>query len=961
MPLSFCFITLLVLANAFKVQAKNPFASNITINVRRNTANGLPYGGTHSAGISTIVWGSASPNSNLTLRLTRTTGEIVTRTATTSADGSFSISMDRLIADGDVLRVSMNAETFVVPVPALTFQVNLATKVITGTAPAAITSITPGSPHSMQILLGETTRQVTTTADGSFSVSFADLPYLAGTLGAMRYTTPQGQNIYKPLFVVDPFARGKMGDAWADVILGQPDFSQITPNQVVGNRVFNPGGVYMDRSVRPNRVYIYDAGNSRVLGFSHLGYVKSGPNAGKPCTSNSDYPGATCVISATRSADIVLGQPSFSTSTCNEDSGYQLYPDVPMASAATLCGIREEQMSILETGTGASMMADPAGNLYVPDVMNNRVLRYNNPFTTDQIADEVWGQDDFSGITCNRGAGYGSQADSKSLCLAPPPGTGEDKAAVALDAAGNLWVTDNKNHRVLRFPFDSVLGKPRKEADLVLGQPDFRSSTSGAGLNQMNHPEGIRVASDNTVYVADRINNRILVFIPPFSNGMSAHHTIGTALNLPMSLEFDASGIWVSDASDKIVHYTNGNPDHTIQAPTNGNGIGVDSDGNVLFATPGYGQDVRRYTPPSYTQDAEFLDSDGTFNLTGSSGFSSGKGIEIANGQLIYADARRILFWNNAWDLHNNQPADGVIGQPDFNTRPLWGPIFERLRAKDGYLWALNSGDAGSAIIYAYSLPLKSGANPVVSLRSPLPLLGGGVFSWSESTYLGGIDFQPGCDCLWVADEDNNRVFRIHHPLTQPIVDIVLGQLNATGNACNQGRGQTSPSQNSLCHPGGLSFDSAGNLYLADHNLEFDGNHRLLEYDASTLPLNPTSTIFGIPATRVFGRNNDFTASQCLPSFLDPMCGPFEPAFDSFNRMMIGFNAYVGGPRFRMIYQDILSNPQPILALGDLQSMPTSNRFDTLGNLYVLDHNRNRILIYRNALANQIFLPIIRR
>lgn len=556
LPLIFGFVLFLMLTNSIEGRATNPLSSNIVINVRRDTSYGLPFGGAHSTGISSIVWGIAPPNTVLTLTLDRTTGEMLTRTVTAKMGGNFSVSMDRLIADGDVIRASTNSDTYVVPIPSLTFHVNLVTKTITGTAPPSITSTMPGSPHSLQILLGGTTRQVTTTVSGLFSVSFNDLPYLAGLLGAMRYTTPQGHNIYKPLFVVDPLVRGKFGDAWADVILGQPDFSQITPNQVVGNRVFNPGGVYVDRSVRPNRVYIFDAGNSRILGLSHLGYVQSGPYAGQPCTSDSDYPGSTCVISVTRPADIVLGQPSFNTSTCNGDSGYQLYPDVPMASAATLCSIREEQMSILETGTGATMMGDSVGNLYVPDVMNNRVLRYNSPFTTDSIADEVWGQEDFFGITCNRGAGYGGQTDNKSLCLAPPPGTGEDKAAVALDSVGNLWIADNQNNRILRFPFDYALGKPAKEADLVLGQPDFQSSTAGAGLNQMNHPEGIRVASDNTVYVADRLNNRILVFKPPFSNGMSAHHTFGNSLNLPISLEFDASGLWISDASDKIVHYT---------------------------------------------------------------------------------------------------------------------------------------------------------------------------------------------------------------------------------------------------------------------------------------------------------------------------------------------------------------------------------------------------------------------
>src|SRR4051812_19047898 len=74
--------------------------------------------------------------------------------------------------------------------------------------------------------------------------------------------------------------RGAAGDRWADVVLGQPGFGQITPNEVTARRLFNPGGVIVDRSVAPARLYVYDGGNSRVLGLSHLGHVASGPDAG---------------------------------------------------------------------------------------------------------------------------------------------------------------------------------------------------------------------------------------------------------------------------------------------------------------------------------------------------------------------------------------------------------------------------------------------------------------------------------------------------------------------------------------------------------------------------------------------------------------------------------------------------------------------------------------------------------
>ncbi len=927
------------------------------VNVRRDTSYGRPYGDTHSAGISSIVWGGATPSATLIVTLTRPSTFVVTRTLTADQVGDFSVSVDRLIEDGDIVEVFDGADVRTVQVPTMTFHADPVTRVITGTAPVGIRTTEPGAPHSLEIAIGGNTRQVTTTVTGEFSADFTANPYLAGLLGALCYTTPDGNRVYKPLFVADPLVRGKLGDWRADVILGQPDFSQITPNEVVSNRLFNPGGVYVDQSVQPNRVYVYDGGNSRVLGLSHLGICQAGVNAGQNCTMDSDCPGSICPIQETRPADVVLGQPSFNTSACNGDSSYQMYPDVPMASAETLCGLREEQMSPGEGGSGATMATDAQGNLYVPDFYNNRVLRYDNPFTTDAIADYVWGQADFSGIACNRGAGFYSHSDSKSLCLAPPPGGDNLTAGVALDSAGNLWVADNMNNRLLRFPFNPTLGRPVDEADLVLGQPDLSTITQGAGLQQMNQPASVRVDSRGVVYVADSHNNRVLMFEPPLSNGMPATYVFGGDLREVSGLELDTTGgLWVNNSLDyRFIHLVDGAVLEVIDSYDGRalGGLGVDQDGNLL--TVGWDtQEGLHFSPPMYVLDSRFLRSvpEPEFNQTGSRGIRGGTGLEVAAGQLIYADQTRMVFWNNPWNLTKYQAADGVVGQPDFQSRTAWGPYFRRMRADDkGRLWVIHLGAWQGfwppAEIYGYQLPLKTAVTPDRIITSPLPLQGGGVFTWTWTLSESGIDVQPDCDCLWVSDEENHRAFRIRNVSTQPVVDVVLGQLDASGTQCNQGRGRDLPSRDSLCHPGALAFDQDGNLYVADHNSEFDGNFRLLEFDANTIPDAPTSAVFGILATRVFGRNGDFTEPDCLPPEQDPMCGPWEPAFDSPGRMVIGFNGYLG-PRFPMVYQDPLTNPLPIAALGDLHSMPDSARFDQFDNLYILDHNRGRILIYRN-------------
>ena len=304
----------------------------------------------------------------------------------------------------------------------------------------------------------------------------------------------------------EPLVRGQVGDYWADVIIGKPDFSEIVPAEVTPFKVFNPGGVYVDRSVDPGFVYVWDAGNSRILGMDLAGCYGSE----SPCH-----------------ADIVLGQPSlYDHAACNGDSGVQDYPHRAPASASTLCGIPDLSLSPWEAKSFVNMVIDPMRNLYTPDSFNNRVLFYERPFEEDNVADAVWGQGDFSGLNCNRGNHWNPSA--KTLCFHSasnhnriPAYNGWPAGGVELDPDGNLWIADSGNNRVLRFPFDRTIGQPRDTADLVLGQPDFYHRDTGQGLQRLFAPGALRFGPNGRLYVADTYNNRVVVFDPPFSSGMA--------------------------------------------------------------------------------------------------------------------------------------------------------------------------------------------------------------------------------------------------------------------------------------------------------------------------------------------------------------------------------------------------------------------------------------------------------
>lgn len=169
------------------------------------------------------------------------------------------------------------------------------------------------------------------------------------------------------LLMLAAYAAIVMGaGATADIVLGQSDFTSNSANMggsTSESSLYAPYAVAIDASVTPNRLYVADAKNNRVLGWHDV-----------TALSNGDP------------ADLVLGQTDFVSNGA---------PDPPSANS-------------LNEPTGLAV--DSAGNLYVADISNNRVLEYNAPFTAcdDTFpcvgggASEVFGQlGSFTSFTCD--------------------------------------------------------------------------------------------------------------------------------------------------------------------------------------------------------------------------------------------------------------------------------------------------------------------------------------------------------------------------------------------------------------------------------------------------------------------------------------------------------------------------------------------------------------------------------
>ena len=118
------------------------------------------------------------------------------------------------------------------------------------------------------------------------------------------------------------------------------------------------------------------------------------------------------------------------------------------------------------------------------------------------------------------------------------------------DANGNIWVTDNKNHTVVKFdPTGKVL--------LTLGKRGKKGTNEGL----FNRPADIAFAPDGSVFIADGYGNSRVVKLDPSGKFLLAWGKKGKGIgqfNLPHSVRLDSKGLlYVGDReNDRVQVFT---------------------------------------------------------------------------------------------------------------------------------------------------------------------------------------------------------------------------------------------------------------------------------------------------------------------------------------------------------------------------------------------------------------------
>jgi uncharacterized protein (TIGR03437 family) len=660
-----------------------------------------------------------------------------------------------------------------------------------------------------------------------------------------------------------------------------------SPNLVEGRELFQPAGIALDTTVTPPILYVSDTQNNRILAWQNASTF----NNGKP-------------------ADRVIGQLNqYSTTTYG-----------PGTARAT--GLRAP--------TG---LATLAGDLYVVDSGNNRILRFRKPFNVpaDQqpVPDLVIGQTNVnSGRSANAPNGLVS---AKGISLTTNNGT--LTGAITFDRQNNLWFTDAVNNRVLRYPSSAISGNnpPAPEADVELGQLDYTSvqttpvpgNDAGRRIkNQLNVPSALAFDSAQRLYVADynpgdpTNTSRILVFEPPFTPGKSASRIMGvfpvqqTGGPVPTQQAIYSVRMWDVQA--------------IFFLPGTG-GIGVLDSGfhRILLFDP-YDQwpdETTSFSPVAKSAVGHSSSLAGINPADTKSLFANDGNPQPASS--TFSSPQAAVFFNNelfVTDTFNNR----VIVAPYANN--TFGSAY-RLLGQDRYDTSAPNLIEGREFQFSN---LSTAANAGIAL-----------------------DTSGDVPRMYVSDFYNHRIlgYRDVRKLKAGMAaDIVIGQPDMSTSICNYPTGDPNrPTQSSICFPLGMLVDSSGNLYVAD-----GGNGRVLRFpspfshagnqvadvvlgqaDFSTRITDASSRNMSFPSGLAFAGTNGLLVSDLALNrvlFFPFTSGTFTGADNGKAATKV-----FGQPDFNSSAK----------GTGDSSmSAPLSLSSDTDGRPYVIDSGNSRLMIF---------------
>jgi hypothetical protein len=591
--------------------------------------------------------------------------------------------------------------------------------------------------------------------------------------------------------------------------------------------LYNPAGVAVDAA---GNLYIADTSNERVRKVSTSGTITTVAGDGTqgfsgdggPATNaslNQPYGVAVDAAGNLYIADTSNGRVrKVSTSgTITTIAGNGTSRFLGDGGPATDAGLTYPQ----------GVAVDAAGNVYIADPFDNLVRKVSTSGTITTVAGD--GTQGFSDD--------GGPATNASLNL--PTG-------VAVDAAGNLYFPDPYSNRVRKVSTSGTI-------TTVAGNGTFGFSGDGGPATNasLRYPYAVAVNAAGNLYIADQGNNRVrkvAASVPPLLSGtittVAGDGTTGfsgdggpatnASLYEPTGVAVDAAGnVYIADPGNHRVRKVstsgtittvagNGSPGFSgdggpaTNASLDGlRGVAVDAAGN-LYIADWVNSRVRKVSTSGMITTVA---GSGTYGFSGDGGpatdasLSSPYGVAVdAAGNLYIADAGN----SRVRKVSTSGTITTVAGSGTYGFSGDGGPATN----------AALSSPQGVALDAAGNLYIADAQDTRVRKVSTsgtiTTVAGSGTYGFSGD---GGPATDAGlkgptgvavdaAGNLYIADPGNHRVRKVS---TSGTITTVAG------NGTQGFSGDAGPATNaSLNTPYGVAVDAAGNLYIAD-----PGNNRV--------------------------------------------------------------------------------------------------------------------------------------
>ena len=411
--------------------------------------------------------------------------------------------------------------------------------------------------------------------------------------------------------------------------------------------IWVPTDIAVDTS---GNLFIADGGNHRVRKVSS-GVISTVAGSATPGFGGDGGPATAAQLNSPYNIDVDAAGNLFIA-----DRGNARIRRVAGGVINTIAGLGNPGFSFSGDGGPATsalfdqpegIAVDTIGNIFVADTGNNRVRL----FTLGGFINTVAGRST-SGFSGDVGA-------ANAAMLNGPQG-------VAVDAAGNVFITDRFNNRIRKVTQGGVISTVAGNGSVAF------SGDNGPALNAgMTAPSGIAVDAAGNIFIADEVDNRIRkvttggVISTVAGNGNAGYGGDGglatsAALLQPTGVALDTAGnIFIADRSNNRVRKVTPNGIISTVAGTGAAGFGgddlpaastllslptgvaVDAAGNLFIAD--YGN--RRVRKVNTNGIISTIAGDGSFSIgvdggpAVSVGLTSPTGVSVdALGNVYFAD-----------------------------------------------------------------------------------------------------------------------------------------------------------------------------------------------------------------------------------------------------------------------------------------------------------------------------------